>query len=109
MFHWSFKRYSILSIVPVSLFITINAFAVQLVVPDIYQLIKVNGQAVSSDFFSSDTVVDLKVGRNILVLKYSELFEDDDNDDHDFIIIDFTFCHGIYDILTSGIIKGIMK
>lgn len=82
MFYWSFKRYSILSIVPVSLFITINAFAVQLVVPDIYQLIKVNGQAVSSDFFSSETVVDLKVGRNIVVLKYSELFEDDDNDDH---------------------------
>jgi uncharacterized protein YccT (UPF0319 family) len=82
MYQESFKRFLILATLPVSLFITINAFAVQLSVPDVYQLIKVNDQAVSNNFFSSETLVDLKVGRNILILQYSELFDDDDNDDH---------------------------
>jgi len=62
-----------------------NVFAVQLVVPDVYQLIKVNGESISSNFFSSETVVDLKIGRNTVILRYSELFEDDDNDDHETI------------------------
>jgi len=73
---------SILSTLLISLFFTSNVFAVQLAVPDIYQLIKVNGKATSSNFFSSETLVDLKLGRNIIVLRYSELFEDDDYDDH---------------------------
>jgi uncharacterized protein YccT (UPF0319 family) len=64
-------------------FITVNnAVAAQLVVPDVYKLIKVNGEKASSDFFSRNTVVDIKRGENILVVQYSELFENYDDDDH---------------------------
>ncbi|MBA6336107.1 DUF2057 family protein [Colwellia sp. BRX8-7] len=64
-------------------FINVNdAVAAQLVVPDVYKLIKVNGEKASSDFFSRNTVVDIKRGENILIVQYSELFENYDDDDH---------------------------
>lgn len=64
-------------------FISVNdAVAAQLVVPDVYKLIKVNGETASSDFFSQNTVVDIKRGENILIVQYSELFENYDDDDH---------------------------
>lgn len=56
-----------------------HAFAAELVVPDVYKLIKVNGKAASSNFFSRETIVELKGGDNVLVLQFSELFEDDDH------------------------------
>lgn len=59
-----------------------HAFSATLVVPDVYQLIKINGKDVSSNFFSNETTVKLKKGENVLTLQYSELFEDADNDDH---------------------------
>ncbi|TWX57675.1 DUF2057 family protein [Colwellia hornerae] len=63
-------------------FINVCDAAVQLVVPDVYKLIKVNGEAASNDFFSQNTVVDIKRGENILIVQYSELFENYDDDDH---------------------------
>jgi uncharacterized protein YccT (UPF0319 family) len=59
-----------------------HAFAIELVVPDVYKLIKVNGKSASSNFFSSETVIDLKRGENILVVQFSELFDNVEDDDH---------------------------
>ena len=59
-----------------------HAFAAELVVPDVYKLIKVNGKAASSNFFSSETIVELKRGENVLLVQFSELFENVEDDDH---------------------------
>jgi uncharacterized protein YccT (UPF0319 family) len=59
-----------------------HAFAVELIVPDTYKLIKVNGKKTSSNFFSSETVIDLKYGENVLIVQFSDLFENVEDDDH---------------------------
>jgi uncharacterized protein YccT (UPF0319 family) len=59
-----------------------HTFGAELVVPDVYKLIKVNGKAASSNFFSSETIVELRRGENVLLVQFSELFENIEDDDH---------------------------
>jgi len=77
-----YGRFTIFPLFTSILFFSTNIFAAQLTIPENYQLIKVNGAAGKSNFFSSESIVELKTGHNILILQYSELFEDVDNDDH---------------------------
>ena len=57
-------------------------FAKQLTFPDTFEVLKVNGQPYKSSFFESETELTLGSGRHIIEYRYSEIFEDDDVDDH---------------------------
>ncbi|WNC70830.1 DUF2057 domain-containing protein [Thalassotalea psychrophila] len=59
-----------------------SALAAKLVVPEEFIVVRLNGEQYSTSFFSSTTELFLGTGQNVLVLKYSELFDDDTEDHH---------------------------
>ena len=59
-----------------------SVLAKQLTFPEMYQVLKVNGEEHKSGFFESETELELGSGRHIIEYRYSEIFEDDDVDDH---------------------------
>ncbi|WP_448556568.1 DUF2057 family protein [Thalassotalea montiporae] len=68
-----------------SFFILFNAqslSAKELIFPDVYEVLKVNGDSFSRGLFESESKITLPVGRHVILYRYSELFEDADNDDH---------------------------
>ncbi|REL35789.1 DUF2057 domain-containing protein [Thalassotalea euphylliae] len=56
--------------------------AKELIFPDVYEVLKVNGDSFSRGLFESESKITLPVGRHVILYRYSELFEDADNDDH---------------------------
>ncbi|QBY05812.1 DUF2057 domain-containing protein [Thalassotalea sp. HSM 43] len=56
--------------------------ATELVVPDTFSVLRVNGEEHSTSFFARESKVTLEPGQNVVVLKYSELFDDDMEDHH---------------------------
>lgn len=68
---------------PLCFFITsFSALAAKLVVPEEFVVVRLNGEEYSTPFFSSATELTLSTGQNVLVLKYSELFDDETEDHH---------------------------
>ena len=69
----------------ISFFIFFTAQSVsakELIFPDVYEVIKVNGDSFSRGLFESESKIPLSAGRHVILYRYSELFEDADNDDH---------------------------
>lgn len=62
--------------------LSLTTYAVELVIPEEFVVIRVNGEEYSASLLSSETLVDLNVGQNVLVLKYAEMFDDDTEDHH---------------------------
>jgi uncharacterized protein YccT (UPF0319 family) len=65
-----------------SFFTSFSSHAAKLTIPDVFKVTKINGAEQSTSFFASENTFDVKEGKNIVVVQYSELFEDADNDDH---------------------------
>lgn len=53
-----------------------------LTVPEWFEVLKVDGKTYSSDFFSTTQLIEMNDGKHVLLLKYKELFDDPENDDH---------------------------
>ncbi|MFD2166564.1 DUF2057 family protein [Thalassotalea euphylliae] len=58
------------------------SFAATITFPEVYDVLKVNGQDYSSGFFSKKSDIELTPGRHVVLYRYNELFEDPSNDDH---------------------------
>ncbi|NMP31432.1 DUF2057 domain-containing protein [Thalassotalea sp. M1531] len=54
----------------------------ELLFPEQYQVLKVNGKDYSGSFFSSESRVELTNTKQVILYRYNELFDDTDNDDH---------------------------
>lgn len=59
-----------------------QATAAELIVPEEFEVVRLNGEEYSAPFFSSATELYLPAGQNVLVLRYKELFDDDTEDHH---------------------------
>lgn len=72
-----------LKILIISLFFT-SCFskAATLEVPEQFEVLKINGVDQGTSFFTKASSLELTTGRQIIQLRYKELFEDYDNDDH---------------------------
>lgn len=64
------------------LFFTSLAHSATLTIPETFKLLKINNQNYQSSFFETETQVDLSFGRQVLLLRYQDIFDDYDNDDH---------------------------
>ena len=64
-----------------SLLFSANILAADLKVPDNILVTKVNGQTTSFGLIQKETKVSIRDGRNVIVLRYRDSFEDYDNDD----------------------------
>lgn len=63
-------------------FFSFSSFSSTLTIPENFQLLKVNGKEYSSSLFAKEVQLELTSGKHVLLLRYKEMFEDDDNDDH---------------------------
>lgn len=63
-------------------FFSFSSFSSTLTIPENFQLLKVNGQEYTSSLFAKEFQLELASGKHVLLLRYKEMFEDDDNDDH---------------------------
>lgn len=61
---------------------SLSVAAVELSIPEEFVVVRVNGEEYSASLLSTETVVDLNVGQNVLVLKYAQMFDDDTEDHH---------------------------
>ena len=59
-----------------------NASAKELVFPEEYEVLKVNGEKYRSGFFDTEHVIPLPIGRHVILYRYKELFEEEDGDGH---------------------------
>jgi len=58
------------------------SIAAEFTVPAQFQVLKIDGEKYTGSFFESTTTVNLTNGKHVVLLRYNELFEDADNDDH---------------------------
>jgi len=63
-------------------FFSFFSYSATLTIPENLQLLKVNGQEYSTSLFERKVQLDLAAGEHVLLLRYKEMYEDDDNDDH---------------------------
>ncbi|WP_068545245.1 DUF2057 domain-containing protein [Thalassotalea crassostreae] len=56
--------------------------AAQLVVPEDFEVLRLNGEEFSTSLLAKSTTLELPPGQNVLVLKYSQMFDDDMEDHH---------------------------
>ena len=56
-----------------------SAGANQITFPEVYDVLKVDGQERISNFFERKTEIPLTTGRHVILYRYNELFEDDDD------------------------------
>ncbi len=75
----SFVKY--LSFCLVTLFSS-HVLAVKLIIPEEFVVERLNGEEFMPSLFTSETVLDVSSGQNVLVLKYAQMFEDDMEDHH---------------------------
>ncbi|MDN3652738.1 DUF2057 family protein [Thalassotalea ponticola] len=59
-----------------------SVHAQELVIPDNFNVIRVNNQAISGSLFMRDTKVSLQPGKNVIVLRYAQMFDGDLEDHH---------------------------
>ncbi|WOH37985.1 DUF2057 domain-containing protein [Thalassotalea fonticola] len=75
-------KHCITSIVIFTVGFISQVMATELIIPDTFVVERLNGEEFSANFFASETKLALLPGQNVLVLKYSELFDDDTEDHH---------------------------
>lgn len=68
-----------------SYLISLFTIASTLTVPAPFEVLKVDGKAYSADFFASTQQIYLSSGQHVIELRYKELFDDFDHDDHTII------------------------
>ncbi len=64
------------------LLFTSQSYANTLVVPALFEVLKVDGKKFDSGFFRTEQSIKLVNGQHVILLRYEELFEDMENDDH---------------------------
>lgn len=64
------------------LFLSTFSYANTLIVPAQFDVLKVDGKNYDSSFFSVNQKIKLINGKHAVLLKYKELFDDPENDDH---------------------------
>ncbi|WNC70044.1 DUF2057 family protein [Thalassotalea nanhaiensis] len=75
-------KHCITSVVIFTVGLVSPVMAAELIVPDTFVVERLNGEEFSGNFFTSETKLTLQSGQNVLVLKYSELFDDETEDHH---------------------------
>ena len=58
------------------------ANATSVTFPDVFEVIKVNGEDYSSNFFATETILVLAPGEHTILMAYENIFDDLANDDH---------------------------
>lgn len=76
------RTYFINSCLIIGFCISNLAMATTLIVPEEFEVMRVNGEEYSSTLLATETKVELSTGQNVLVLKYVEMFDDDMEDHH---------------------------
>lgn len=61
---------------------SIFSYSSTIEIPDTMIVVKVDNKAESLSFFSQKSSYELSEGKHVLILKYKELFEDENEDDH---------------------------
>ncbi|WP_286261366.1 DUF2057 family protein [Thalassotalea atypica] len=56
--------------------------ASSLTIDEPLELLKINGQEHVANFFASKTSIDLVKGRHVVLMRYKDIFDDSDEDDH---------------------------
>lgn len=66
----------------VIIFSSLNSFANEILIPENITVISINGEEQGFSFFSRQTKFPINVGANVIQVRYEELFDDSENDDH---------------------------
>ena len=56
-----------------------NVLASELIFPEMYEVLKVNGTAYKGSFFEQESRLSLPAGKHVVLYRYNELFEGDDD------------------------------
>lgn len=66
----------------ITFFYSASSIASQIHIPENITVISINGKEQGFSFFNRQTTWPIKTGSNVLQLRYKELFDDVENDDH---------------------------
>ncbi|REL27173.1 DUF2057 domain-containing protein [Thalassotalea euphylliae] len=84
---FSLSKKAVTAVTTIALFLLLSLFASttlakNVIFPEEYEVLKVNGEKYRSGFFDTEHVIPLSTGRHVILYRYKELFEEEDGDGH---------------------------